>query len=140
MKRKNKIIVSFTLGAILATSGLAHSFHDQKEIKMEKKHSKGSPIIHMIMKLDLTENQREKMDTILKVLRNSMEHPTRAFSNSSFDREIFIDILEKRESSQIENEAKAIEKIYDLLDNTQKKHLKTILDMDEIKNLHRGQR
>lgn len=140
MKINNKIILSLGLGAMLATAGLASSSYDKNQIRIEKVHHKGSPIIHKVMKLDLTKKQRENIDIILKELRDSIKHPTEAFTKSSFNKDVFVKILEQKKSSKIVNEAQAIEKIYKLLDITQKKHLKTILDMDEIKHLNKGRK
>jgi hypothetical protein len=47
---------------------------------------------------------------------------------------MFIKIINEKETSKIQKEAQLIQSVYNILDDKQKKHLKTMLDMDEIKH------
>lgn len=140
---KNKAILTLTAVAVLTTGAFGCS--QFKKEKMDAKHfskkcdsfnkhthHKKSPIIGLVMKLDLSKDQRAQIRTILKDLRKSIKHPTEAFTKSSFDKEVFITILKQKNKNKIKKEADAIEKIYKLLDETQKENLKTMLDMAKI--------
>ncbi len=96
------------------------------------RHHQGNPIIDMMMHLDLSKEQKESIYVILKELHNSIKHPTLAFTQTLLNKNELIAILKEKDIKRIENEAAAIEKIYKLLDTIQKKHLKTMLDMDEL--------
>ena len=60
--------------------------------------------------------------------RKSIEKPTQAFTASEFDRVKFVKLIKEQKEVTIEKRAKMIEKIYSLLNGTQKKNLKVMLD------------
>lgn len=143
MKTKNKLLICFTTVAILATGSFAcsnkHMKHSKaKEMCQMKKHKVkrgGNPIIKLVMKLDLTKEQRDKIRAILKEFKSFIKHPTHAFTKSSFDKKMFIKILNEKKLNRAEREANLIESIYTVLNDIQKKYLKTMLDMDEVKKI-----
>lgn len=138
-----KIILSLGTTVLLASSLLAFSSQSNmkqgngsscKQQKMMKQHkqSKGHGLVKMFKKLDLSAEQRTQMRTIIKDNMKNMPNPRTAFSNNSFDKKLFVKLTKERRDNKIENRAKIIEKVYNILNSSQKKDLKTMLDMKEI--------
>ena len=139
-----KIILSLGTSVLLATSLLASPTescmekHDgpssqEKKMHMEgHKHHKGPRIVGMMMHLDLNDEQRKEMHSILKESMKNRANPSIAFSDSNFNKEKFITVLKQKQENKIEHQAELIEKLYNVLDKSQKKDLKTMLDMREV--------
>ena len=130
-----KIILSLTTTALLATSLLA--FNGQSGMKQGKmmqsqKHRGGFSLIKLVMKLDLSDKQRTEIQAIIKESMQNLSNPNNAFTDSSFNKELFIKLAQKRRDTKIEHKADRIEKIYAVLNSSQKKDLKTMLDMKDI--------
>lgn len=141
-----KIILSLGASALLATSLLASPAQSYMQkhgpsCKANMMHGeghegherhKGHDIVKMFMKLDLSAAQREKIHSILEDSMQKRDKPSMAFSDSSFDKEKFISILKQKRANKIEHKAELIEKIYNVLNSSQKKDFKTMLDMREL--------
>jgi len=139
-----KIILSLGTSVLLATSLFASPTepymkkHDgpsykEKKMHMERhEHHKGFYMVKMMMHLNLSDKQRNEMHTILKESMKNREKPSIAFSDSNFNKEKFITILKQKQANKIEHQAELIEKLYNVLDNSQKKDFKTMLDMREV--------
>ena len=140
--RSKKIILSLTATALLASSLFAYNGQAQmpqgkegcNQSKMCKsKHAKGEhSLMQMFKRLNLSEKQKEQIKEIVKKSMQSIPNPNDAFSNKSFDKKEFIKLANERKSTKIERKADMIEKIYATLDASQKKDLKTMLDMKDI--------
>lgn len=140
MNTHKKIILGLGTLVVLTTGAIAHEKYNnfnmnyhQKMQNIDAKHHRQNPIIHTIMQLDLEKSQRSKIDKIIKESKKSIEHPNVAFSDATFNKEKFISVLKNKENHHIEAEAQMIADIYQVLNTLQKKNLKTILDMQEIK-------
>lgn len=144
MKRTTKMILGLGTAALLSTAALAYPAgmntdgcdmknNHHKMMKM-KHHKKGDKIIGAMMKLDLTQDQRDKIDTILKEARDARQSPSVAFTAKDFDKEKFVKLMKEQRETRIEQRAETLGKIYALLDDTQKKDLKTILDMQRLQH------
>ena len=144
-----KIILGLTTTALLATSVLAYGGHpDNREgcnkakhskmMKYGKKHKSGGMFMGIVQKLDLSKEQREKIRTIVKESMKNMPNPNDAFSDTSFDKDEYIKLVSARKNAKISARANVIEKVYAVLNESQKKDLKTMLDAKEImkKNWH----
>lgn len=134
-----KIILGLTTALLLATSAMAYDgdrnnkCHGGKNsCKMKGKHGDSQMFVKMIMKLDLTEKQRAEVISIVKESRQNMPNPSKAFSESSFDKKEFIKLAKAKREAKLERKADMIEKVYKVLNSTQKKDLKTMLDMREV--------
>jgi hypothetical protein len=84
------------------------------------------------MKLDLSDKQRADIRGIIKKNVASLPNPKDAFSDKSFDKKAFIKLVNERKDNAVERKADMIEKIYATLNASQKKDLKTMLDMKDI--------
>ncbi|MDA3908920.1 MAG: Spy/CpxP family protein refolding chaperone [Sulfurimonas sp.] len=138
-----KIILGLTTAVLLTTSVLAFNSQGQmkqgnnsgcKQGKMMhgQKHRGGFMFMKMVMKLDLSDEQRTKVKAIIKKSMESMPNPKDAFTDSSFDKKEFIKLANERRDAKVERKADMIEKVYAVLDASQKKDLKTMIDMKDI--------
>ena len=135
-----KIVLSAVLALFVATTsllaqpkcGMQNSNKDSRPMMQCKTNYRGHQVIKMFMQLDLTQAQRE---TIRNIMRTNMQKSPRsssAFTDSSFDKENYIAILQARQSTRVERKAQMIADIYATLTPAQKKDFKTMLDMKEI--------
>jgi len=144
MKRVTKIVLGVTTLGVLATSAFAYgcqgkgqsegcNFESKQCNKMmyKKGHKKGHGIMGLFMQLDLNADQKEKIITIMKDSRGSMDKPTKAFTASEFNKAQFVKLVKEQKEARIEKRAETIEKIYAVLNTNQKKELKTLLDKKE---------
>jgi Spy/CpxP family protein refolding chaperone len=138
-----KIILSLAAAILLSTSAFASCQNSDKSkgckasssnCNMMKKGSsskKHGSITHMAMMLDLTDDQREKIRDIVKSSYANMPKHSVAFTDNSFDKQKFIDISKEKREFKMKNKADTIEKIYALLNDSQKKDFKQMIDMRE---------
>ena len=141
-----KIILGITTGMFLASSLFASNGQDdmkkgykQKSChhKVMKKNShqmKDNKVIDMVMKLDLKDEQRVKIRTIMKDGMAKVASPLSAFTENGFDKMKFIKLIKEKKENKVERYADTISKVYAVLNVEQKKDLKTIIDMKEIKH------
>jgi len=139
-----KIILGLAATALLASSLFAFNAQGQmqkgnnigcKQGKMMKgkQHSRGEHMfMKTVMKLDLTPEQRTEIIAIVKKSMTNVPNPHDAFTDKSFDKKEFIKLANERRDAKIEARASMIEKIYAVLNASQKKDLKTMLDMRDI--------
>jgi len=136
----NKIILGLTTAVLLATSAMAydgqknkcHGSKNFKSCNMHNKQGNSQMFVRMIMKLDLTEKQRVEVISIIKDSKQNMVNPSKAFSDSSFDKEEFIKLAKQNREARLERKADTLEKVYKVLNSSQKKDLRTMLDMREV--------
>ena len=100
--------------------------------KQSNHHKKGGKIMKMLMMLDLTAKQKEQIKAIMAENKKNMPNPHSAFSETSFDKSKYIKLANDRKDNKIERRAQTISKIYEILNSSQKKDLKTMLDMKDI--------
>ena len=139
-----KIILSLGATALLASSLLAFSPQggmgqgnnagcNQQKMMKGQHHKRANKMVKMFMKLDLSDKQRAEVKTIVKNSMKNMPNPRDAFTDSSFDKKKFINLAKQRRDGKVERRAQMIEKIYTVLNASQKKDFKTMLDMRDIK-------
>ncbi|MDD3475353.1 MAG: Spy/CpxP family protein refolding chaperone [Sulfurimonas sp.] len=137
-----KIILGLTTALFLTTSVMAYNKNQQMPQGCEKstvcnmqnanKHKGSHKFVNMIMKLDLTDAQRAEVVSILKESRKNMPNPSNAFTDTSFDKQAFTKLAKEQREARIERKADMIEKIYKVLNPSQKKDLKTMFEMSSI--------
>jgi len=139
-----KIILGLTTAALLTTSALAYNGQGQmkhgcdnghKHSKMmhSKNHKDRFMFLKMLKRLDLSSEQKTKVKAIVQECKKNMPNPSEAFSDASFDKKVFIKLVNERKNYKVEAKADMIEKVYAVLNASQKKDLKTMLDMKDIK-------
>jgi Spy/CpxP family protein refolding chaperone len=149
---KTKMILGLSTLALLASTAVMAAnaqddmkdFRDAKGCKKEKKMQKSHfskhhkfGFMHMVMKLNLDAEQKSKIESIIKDNMKNMPNPNEAFSDSKFDKDEFIKLSKQREDAKITQRAEMMQKVYEVLNSSQKKDLKTMLDMREIKQRDR---
>ena len=138
-----KIILTIGATALLASSLLAfngqgnmkqgyNSGYNQQKMMKGQKTQRGHGIIKIFMRLDLSDEQRTKIRAIVKQSMTTASNPKDAFTQSSFDKKAFVKLANERRDGKIQRRADTIEKVYAVLNDTQKKDFKTMLDMREI--------
>lgn len=141
-----RLILSLSTIALLSTSlfanmhqekmGMPHG--DMKKERcmkgMHKPHGgmQENMIIGKIMMLDLTKEQKDKIDTIMSEFKADLKDPYEAFSESSFDKDKFVEAQQNNIKMMLKNRAELIEKVYAVLTKAQKKDFKTLLNSDRI--------
>lgn len=139
-----KIILGLTTAVLLATSAMAYDGHKKKcdgsknfkscnkSCNMKNRQGDSQMFVRMMMKLDLTEKQRAEVISIVKDSKQNMVNPSKAFSDSSFDKKEFIKLAKQNREARLERKADTLEKVYKVLNSSQKKDLRTMLDMREV--------
>jgi hypothetical protein len=151
-----KIILSIVATALVASSLVAFNGQGQMQQgnnqgpkqgkmmqgKMMKGQQQKGPkmFVRMVMRLDLTDKQRTDIQAIVKKSMADMVNPHDAFTDTSFNKKEFIKLAKEKRDSKIERAADMIEKVYTVLNSSQKKDLKTMLDMKDLmkKNMIAG--
>jgi len=134
-----KIILSLAAATLLTTSifascqngnmgeGYKNKSCNSNMMQKGSSFKKHGSIIHMAMMLDLTDEQRVKLREIIKSSYKNMPKQSDAFTDNSFDKQKYINISKEKREFMIKNKAETIEKIYALLDDSQKKDFKTMM-------------
>ena len=147
---KSKILVSVVLGTVLSTSLFASNSINHKQMcnidSMKKSHmskhkskmKKRGMFFSTLKKLNLSTEQRSEIRDIMKSSNKTKKSLNDAFTQNSFDKDMFIEIMSEKRENMIKSKALKIEKIYNVLDETQKKQFKTLLDLKTQKMLNRG--
>ena len=93
-------------------------------------HSKGGEhrFMQTIMQLDLSDEQRTSIRDIMQAQRAQRVDPLDvALSDNAFDKEAFIKAVNANKEEKVEKRAEVIAKVYALLNDAQKKALKSAL-------------
>lgn len=83
--------------------------------------------IHAVMRLNLSDEQRLKVRELMLQNMKKQVRPYDAFTNKGFDKELFIKLSKEKRDNRIQNKADMIAGVYKLLDDSQKKELKSVL-------------
>ncbi|MFT7003207.1 MAG: protein CpxP [Sulfurimonas sp.] len=138
-----KIILSIVATALVASSLVAFNPNsdmrpgDKSQCKQGKM-MKGQKVqgrhmfMNMVMELDLDNKQRGEIDTIIKESMQNLPNPKDAFTASGFDKKLFVKLAQEKRDSKIQRKADMMEKVYSVLNSSQKKDLKTMMDMRDI--------
>ncbi len=144
--KKSTILASATLSlVVLSTSLFAGNYSEMSYNKGMMKHHKmmkhkmmKNPIMPILKKLNLSNEQRNEIRQIMRNSNKNRKTLNDAFTKDSFDKEMFIKIMSEKRENMIKSKADKIEKIYDVLDDKQKNQFKTLLELRTEKMLQRG--
>jgi len=132
-----RVILSLGLTALLSSSLSANGMSCDKEDKNFKKshnemmkhnRNEGNHLMAYIMKLDLSDEQRKKIDSIVKENMQNSAKLSDAFSDKSFDKDLYIKSLKEKEELRVERKAQMMQNVYNVLNASQKQELKKIID------------
>ena len=143
---KTKLLVATALTAVLST-GLYAACNGQsqgmmkkgmdngnkscgKHMMMKKSHKKGQKGPMMLLRqLDLTADQRQQIRDIKQDLMKKAITPNVAFTNNSFDKAKFIEIMKQKRDNKIESKAEMMDSVYKVLTPKQKEQFKVLMDL-----------
>ncbi|DAB28712.1 MAG: hypothetical protein A2513_10300 [Sulfurimonas sp. RIFOXYD12_FULL_33_39] len=135
-----RIILSLGLAALLSSSVFADNMSCDKGNKefgkcgkgvMKHNNHEGDRFMPLVMKLNLSDEQRKKIDEIMQEnMKNmsNMPNMSDAFSDKDFDKKLFVKLQKEKNEKKTERKAQMIESIYAILTPTQKQEFKKIVD------------
>ena len=142
MTTKNKLISGLVLSAILASGLYANNCDMDKKrensgmMKNDKMHNgenHRAGLFPMFKELNLTPEQKVKIEQIMDETRKSLKSTDEAFSKDGFDKTKYVQIMNEKRDNMIKSEAEVIEKSYAILTSKQKEHLKVLMDLRKEK-------
>lgn len=89
--------------------------------------SKGG-FIPMVMSLDLSDEQRTKIKTIVTNSFANMPNPHDAFTETTFDKKKFMELAKQKRDAKLERKAQMMQDVHAVLTKEQKVALKKQLD------------
>jgi hypothetical protein len=132
-----KIILSLGSAILLTTSLLASDMKEMKsenpqknpqKVMKDKSYHKRDIFISAVMKLKLSSEQKTEIQNIMKQNRQNMPKIRDAFGEKSFDKELYIKLSQDKKSYMLQRRANMIESIYKVLNDSQKKELKNMMN------------
>lgn len=143
-----KIILGLGVSLLVASSLLAFNPQSSKQNsnatrgnfksgmhhKMMKKgmHGQKGAFVKMVLNLDLNDKQRTQIKEIIMASMKDMPNPSDAFTDANFDKEKFIKLAKQKRDAKVERKAKMMAKVYNVLNSSQKKDLKTMINMKNL--------
>lgn len=152
--KTTKVLVALALTGILGTGLYAGSNNSNKSCKGYKdghgkshkmmkrgsrdgKYSKGSKRKHgplsILKKLNLSDEQKEKISQIKKDITDKRVTVDVAFTKDSFDKAKFIEIMKQKRDNRIEYQAEMIDRVYKVLTVKQKEQFKVLSELKKDK-------
>ena len=134
MSRKSLIAVGLSIVLVMPmfasdTKEMKQPFSSQQHCKMTKEnHMHGDGLFFDLKRLKLSDDQKKQVRLIIKEQMKNMPNPNDAFTDNSFDKAMYIKLEQQKRDSMIESKADMMEKVYNILNDTQKKELKEILE------------
>lgn len=153
---KKHIVATLVAGTILTTGALAncgggcghknsqmndskqcgkmykHQGKKGKKYKKRGKHSK-MPFMGVLSELDLSSDQKTKIQEIMKAKYQDRVKFSSFFSETSFDRAKYEAHMKEMRENSFKNRSEMIEKVYNVLNEEQKKKFKATLEQKEEK-------
>jgi Spy/CpxP family protein refolding chaperone len=144
MKAKNKFISGLVLSVILGSGLYATSEMDKKldykqkcdyksMMKNDKMNYHKGGMVQMFNKLNLTNEQKTKLEQIMLDSRKNIKSEDEAFTKDSFDKAKYIQIMGEKRDNMLKSKAEVIEKSYAVLTDKQKEQLKVLMDLRKDK-------
>ncbi len=136
----NKKII-LTLGLLMLYSASLVANTSQMQTKeQEQQHEKypsskkqlNMNFTNMVLNLKLSDTQRDKIYIIILNSMDALVKPEDAFTESSFDKQKYIQLSKERKIMKLELKAQMIETVYLLLSPDQKKELRTMIEVKEL--------
>ncbi len=131
-----KKLIAISLSVILAIPMFASDTQQVKQSVRVHQHCKMAKEDHMykdgllsdLKQLKLSDDQRKQVRSIVKEHMQTIPNPNDAFTDNSFDKAMYIKLEQQKRDNMIENRADMIEKVYNILTDTQKKEFKVMFD------------
>lgn len=136
-----KVITAATIVAITSTSVFAYCQRDaanspsQKQMKQggfHKSNHKKMGIMPLLSQLNLSSEQQQKIDTIVEQNRPQKVGVASFIKDGAFDKEGYIKAMQDQRDNRFVFRAQMIEKVLEVLNDTQKSDFQTLLKAQEI--------
>ena len=143
-----KIIISLGAAALLASSLFAlppqgypkpvdKGMCNQGKNMSHKHDKRHGGVLKMMMRLDLSKEQRAQVREIFQKNRQNAPKMSMAFTNTSFNKAEYIKIQQEKRATRIQRKAETISAVYNILTPAQKQLFKAILVEKENKKHNR---
>ncbi|MDD2895299.1 MAG: Spy/CpxP family protein refolding chaperone [Aliarcobacter sp.] len=139
MTMKNKLVSGLLLSAILASGLYANCDMEQRGnfqksmMNNDKMHNQRGGIFHMFKELNLTDEQKTKIEQIMDENRKNIKSENEAFTKDGFDKAKYIQIMTEKRDNMLKSHADVMEKAYAVLTDKQKEQLKVLIDLRKEK-------
>lgn len=141
MTIKNRLISGLLLSAMLGTGVYAYSDMDKRansqcpmpNNKMQKMDNHRGGILSMFRELNLTSEQKTKIEQIIDESRKNIKSEDEAFTKDGFDKAKYIQIMSEKRDNMLKSQADVMEKSYAVLTTKQKEQLKVLMDLRKEK-------
>ncbi len=147
---KTKLLVATALTAVLST-GLYAACNGQAQGMMKKGMNNGNQSCGMkagkhmmkghkgpmslVRQLGLTVEQTQQIMQIRNDLMKNRVTPDVAFTNNSFDKAKFIEIMKQKRDNKIESKAEMMDRVYKILTPQQKEQFKVLMDLKKERRM-----
>ena len=133
---RKKLLMAIGLSIVLVAPIFASDTQEAKPSGFMHQHCKMDKENHMhrdgllsdLKQLKLSDDQKKQVRSIMQEHMKNMSNPSDAFTENGFDKAMYIKLEQQKRDNMLENRADMIEKVYNVLNNTQKKELKVMLD------------
>ena len=134
----NKKIILGTIAAAVVATSLFAAAKEHKSSYMndnssfghsQKMRHGGFNMKKMIKVLNLTQEQKTQIKTIVKKHKSNQMKMSDAFTKTDFDKNKFIQIASQKRENMIKSKANMIEEVYTVLTKEQKLQLKVLMDL-----------
>ena len=136
---KSKIVLGLAAFALVGSSLLAcggscgsKGCCGGSKHKVMKKANSFELFKRNVMHLDLSQTQREKIIELIADAKSDRLDPFDALSDNSFDKERFIEIVNKNKENKVKKRAELMAQIHAVLTPEQKKQLKVVLGLKSV--------
>lgn len=137
MTIKNRLISGLLLSTLLGTGLYAAADMDKrgnsecmmKKDRMHKMDNHRGGILSMFKELNLTAEQKTKIEQIMDESRKNIKSEDEAFTKDGFDKAKFIQIMSEKRDNMLKSRADVMEKSYAVLTTKQKEQLKVLMDL-----------
>jgi periplasmic protein CpxP/Spy len=141
MTMKNKLISGLLTSVILGTGLYATADMDKRAnsqcmMKNDKSHKMDNHrggVFNMFERLNLTAEQKTKIEQIIDESRKNIKSEDEAFTKDSFDKAKYVQIMSEKRDNMLKSYADTMEKSYAVLTTKQKEQLKVLMDLRKEK-------
>jgi periplasmic protein CpxP/Spy len=141
MTMKNKLISGLLTSVILGTGLYATADMDKransqcmtKNDKSHKMDNHRGGVFNMFERLNLTAEQKTKIEQIIDESRKNIKSEDEAFTKDSFDKAKYVQIMSEKRDNMLKSYADTMEKSYAVLTTKQKEQLKVLMDLRKEK-------
>ena len=90
-------------------------------------------ILSMFSELNLTAEQKTKIEQIIDESRKNIKSENEAFTKDGFDKAKYVQIMSEKRDNMLKSQAEVIEKSYAILTAKQKEQFKVLMDLKKEK-------